>query len=61
MHTFGMTENYFVLLEQPMTIDVKAMVANTIRDKPFIGGMEWMANKLVSWRSLIIDMYGTLN
>ncbi|XP_050736587.1 carotenoid isomerooxygenase-like [Eriocheir sinensis] len=47
MHTFGMTENYFVLLEQPMTIDVKAMVANTIRDKPFIGGMEWMANKLI--------------
>ncbi|XP_068202819.1 carotenoid isomerooxygenase-like [Palaemon carinicauda] len=47
MHTFGMTENYFILLEQPLTIDVKAMVANTIRDKPFIGGMEWMDNKLV--------------
>ncbi|XP_064108966.1 carotenoid isomerooxygenase-like [Macrobrachium nipponense] len=47
MHTFGMTENYFILLEQPLTIDVKAMVANTIRDKPFIGGMEWMENKLV--------------
>ncbi|KAG0716950.1 Carotenoid isomerooxygenase [Chionoecetes opilio] len=42
-----MTENYFVLLEQPMTIDVKSMVANTIRDKPFIGGMEWMENKLI--------------
>nr|XP_027223258.1 carotenoid isomerooxygenase-like [Penaeus vannamei] len=47
MHTFGLTENYVVLLEQPLTIDVKAMVANTIRDKPFIGGMEWMENKLV--------------
>ncbi|KAG7157614.1 carotenoid isomerooxygenase-like [Homarus americanus] len=47
MHTFGLTENYFVLLEQPLTIDVKAMVANTIRDKPFIGGMEWMEDKLV--------------
>lgn len=47
MHTFGLTQNYVVLLEQPLTIDVKAMVANTIRDKPFIGGMEWMENKLV--------------
>lgn len=47
MHSFGLTENYVVLLEQPLTIDVKAMVANTIREKPFIGGMEWMDNKLV--------------
>ncbi|KAK4313520.1 hypothetical protein Pmani_015136 [Petrolisthes manimaculis] len=47
MHTFGLTERHVVLLEQPLTIDVKAMVANTIRDKPFIGGMEWMENKLV--------------
>nr|XP_027223259.1 beta,beta-carotene 15,15'-dioxygenase-like [Penaeus vannamei] len=47
MHTFGLTENYVVLLEQPLTIDVKATVTNTIRDKPFIGGMEWMENKLV--------------
>ncbi|XP_042886627.1 carotenoid isomerooxygenase-like [Penaeus japonicus] len=47
MHTFGLTENYVVLLEQPLTIDVKATVTNTIFDKPFIGGMEWMENKLV--------------
>nr|XP_053644350.1 carotenoid isomerooxygenase-like [Cherax quadricarinatus] len=47
MHSFGLTENYLVLLEQPLTIDVRAMVANTIREKPFIGGMEWLENKLV--------------
>ncbi|XP_071512555.1 carotenoid isomerooxygenase-like [Panulirus ornatus] len=47
MHTFGLTENYFVLMEQPLTIDVRAMVANTIREKPFIEGMEWMSEKLV--------------
>lgn len=47
MHTFGLTEKYIVLMEQPLTIDVRAMVANTIREKPFIEGMEWMAEKLV--------------
>nr|XP_045609656.1 carotenoid isomerooxygenase-like [Procambarus clarkii] len=47
MHTFGLSESFFILLEQPLTIDVKAMVANTIRDKPFIGGMEWLEDKLV--------------
>ena len=41
MHTFGMTEKYVILPEQPMTVDVTAMVANTMRDKPLIEGMQW--------------------
>ena len=47
MHTFALTENYIVLVEQPLAIDVKAMVSNTINDKPFIGGMEWKHDKMV--------------
>jgi len=47
MHTFGMSEHYIVLPEQPMTVDVTAMVANTIKDRPLIDGMEWMKNKQV--------------
>jgi len=47
MHSFGLTEKHIVILEQPLTIDVMAMVANTVKDKPFIGGMEWKADKLV--------------
>jgi len=47
MHSFGVTDNHIVLLEQPLTIDVMNLVANTVKDKPFIGGMEWKENKLV--------------
>ncbi|CAL4146233.1 unnamed protein product, partial [Meganyctiphanes norvegica] len=47
MHSFGVTEKHIVILEQPLTIDVMAMVANTVKEKPFIGGMEWKENKLV--------------
>ncbi|XP_063588330.1 beta,beta-carotene 15,15'-dioxygenase-like isoform X2 [Penaeus indicus] len=58
MHTFGLTENYVVLLEQPLTIDVKATVTNTILDKPFIGGMEWMENKLERGATLGSELDG---
>ena len=54
MHTFAVTDNYVVLLEQPLTIDVKAMVANTMYDRPFIGGMEWMKNKMASIIGILI-------
>lgn len=47
MHSFGVTEKHIVILEQPLTIDVMAMVANTMKEKPFIGGMEWKTDKLV--------------
>ena len=47
MHTFGLTDKHVLLPEQPMTVDVTAMVANTMRDKPLIDGMEWLKNKQV--------------
>lgn len=48
MHSFGITKHYLILPEQPLTLDVKAMVANTVKDKPFIETMEWIQDKLVS-------------
>lgn len=47
VHSFAMTENYIILPEQPLTIDVKSMVTNSVKEKPFVDGMEWMADKLV--------------
>ena len=53
MHSFGLTDNYVILAEQPLTIDVKAMVANTVREKPFIEGMEWINEKLVNTQGIL--------
>ncbi|KAF2364947.1 Carotenoid oxygenase [Trinorchestia longiramus] len=55
MHTFGLTDNYALLPEQPLTVDVTAMVANTIRDKPLIEGMEWLKDKQVKYRVLSLE------
>ncbi|KAA0203831.1 hypothetical protein HAZT_HAZT004551 [Hyalella azteca] len=55
MHTFGLTEHYALLPEQPLTVDVTAMVANTIKDKPLIEGMEWLKDKQVKYRILSLE------
>jgi len=50
MHQFCVTAGHALLPEQPMTVDVTAMVANTIREKPLIDGMEWINGKDVKFR-----------
>ena len=34
--SFGMTENYFVFLEQPMYINVMQLLVNNLRGKPMV-------------------------
>lgn len=55
MHTFGITGKYAVLPEQPLTVDITALVANTINGKPMIEGMEWLNNKQVKFRVLSLE------
>ena len=37
--SFGMTENYFVFLEQPMYINVMKHLVNKLRGQPMIKGL----------------------
>ena len=37
--SFGMTENYFVFLEQPMYINVMKLLVNKLRGQPMIEGL----------------------
>ena len=37
--SFGMTENYFVFLEQPMYINVMRLFINKLRGQPMIKGL----------------------
>ncbi|XP_013181454.1 PREDICTED: carotenoid isomerooxygenase-like [Papilio xuthus] len=41
MHSFGITENYFVLIEQPMTISLRTVLWNVFLDKPFASALQW--------------------
>ncbi len=48
-HSFGATENYFVLLEQPFRINVPNVIKDTLLNKPVIANnmFEWQENELV--------------
>ncbi|KAJ8949375.1 hypothetical protein NQ314_008235, partial [Rhamnusium bicolor] len=41
MHTFGITENYYVIVEQPLSISVSATVTAKLTNEPLAGCFRW--------------------
>ncbi|XP_014359421.2 carotenoid isomerooxygenase [Papilio machaon] len=41
MHTFGVTENYFVIIEQPLTVSICGVIRNQLANKPMISCLQW--------------------
>lgn len=41
MHTFGITESYFIIVEQPLSISVPELIRSQIRSKPLVGNFKW--------------------
>ncbi|GLG92461.1 Carotenoid isomerooxygenase [Gryllus bimaculatus] len=41
MHTFGFTENFFVVVEQPLSVSVPAMVKNHVTSSPMAASFRW--------------------
>ena len=41
MHTFGVTENYFVIVEQPLSVSVPAMIRSQVLNEPMIANLRW--------------------
>ncbi|KAI4490947.1 hypothetical protein M0802_010621 [Mischocyttarus mexicanus] len=41
MHTFGITENYFIIIEQPLSVSLLSMMACQIKQEAMIGCMKW--------------------
>ncbi|CAL4102851.1 unnamed protein product, partial [Meganyctiphanes norvegica] len=41
MHTFAMTDNYIILIEQPLAASVTGMVSDIANNAPFIDGLRW--------------------
>ncbi|XP_052893453.1 carotenoid isomerooxygenase isoform X2 [Anopheles moucheti] len=45
MHTFGITENYFVVVEQPLSVSVPTMVVSQIRNRPMAAALKWFESQ----------------
>lgn len=46
MHSFGITENFFVIVEQPMTISTPAMMRSRFTKEPMISCFKWFQDEL---------------
>lgn len=44
-HSFGITENYFVFVEQPFVLNLKKFLLNAILEKSFLSSLEWCGNE----------------
>ncbi|XP_029175920.1 carotenoid isomerooxygenase [Nylanderia fulva] len=45
MHTFGITDNYFIIVEQPLAISFIGMAFNRIKKEPMINSFKWHENE----------------
>ncbi|CRK88774.1 CLUMA_CG002542, isoform A [Clunio marinus] len=46
MHTFGITENFFIIVEQPLTVSVPAVIKSQLTNEPMISCLKWFPDKL---------------
>ncbi|GAB0096141.1 Carotenoid isomerooxygenase [Sergentomyia squamirostris] len=45
MHTFGITDNYYILIEQPLSVSVRTMVYCQVRNEPMMAALKWFENE----------------
>lgn len=50
-HSFGMTENYFIFVEQPFVLNLKTFMLNLFIGKSYMGATEWYGKEKVSGAS----------
>ena len=48
MHTFGITNNYFVIVEQPLSVSVPAVIRSHLMNEPLIANFKWYPDQQVS-------------
>ncbi|XP_032669314.1 carotenoid isomerooxygenase isoform X1 [Odontomachus brunneus] len=41
MHTFGITENYFIIVEQPLAISMVSMMVTHLKQEPMFNSFKW--------------------
>ena len=51
-HSFGITTNYFVFVQQPLLLQVKKMIQLKLTNKPVVEAIGSRPEQAVSWRDL---------
>lgn len=44
MHTFSMTDNYFVIVEQPLSVSLPNLVKSNLKNEPMCSSFKWFAD-----------------
>lgn len=55
MHSFGGTASYWVLVEQPLSVSVPAMVRGQLSGEPMAGSLRWFPEHPVSTCHAVIQ------
>ncbi|KAK9504943.1 hypothetical protein O3M35_009109 [Rhynocoris fuscipes] len=45
MHTFGITKNYFIIVEQPLCVSVPEKIMQKFNDKPLSSMLKWYSDR----------------
>lgn len=48
MHSFGITEHYFVIVEQPFSVSVSTAMVNRFKGDPLFNALKWFQDYPVS-------------
>lgn len=49
-HSFGITDNYFIFVEQPFVFNLKKFFVNHYTGKPYFGAVEWYGDQKTKFR-----------
>ena len=49
MHTFGITENYFIIIEQPLAVSLTTIISCKVKQEPMRAALKWHENENVCW------------
>ena len=41
MHSFAITANYFVIIEQPLVVTMSKVIKSVVKDGPLIDALQW--------------------
>lgn len=47
MHTFGLTDHFFIIVEQPLSLSIPSIITNTLKNEPLAGCFRWYHNEPV--------------
>lgn len=47
MHSFSITDSYFVLIEQPLTVSLKTVLGSLLSGKPLVHALKWRQNMVL--------------